>query len=269
MGLNRQEIENKLSLLCNGPASCHLPLYVFDTVTSTNQTLWELLDQGIQPPIAALAAQQTAGRGQWGRQWQSQPGGLYLSVALSPSIPAADAPHLTLASAWGIASTLRQYQIPVWLKWPNDLVLQGRKLGGIKSETRVQGEVVTQAVVGVGINWQNAVPPMGINLASFWPDSYPPSLASLEQLAAITIWGLLAGCQRYRVEGITSLLPSYLELLQSLGQSVEVEGCPGVVVGVTPRGELRVRLQSSGAATEVSLPPGAVSLGYTSTLPYR
>jgi BirA family biotin operon repressor/biotin-[acetyl-CoA-carboxylase] ligase len=240
-----------------------LKLFCFDMIDSTNQILWQLLDAGIEPPLGAIACQQTAGRGQWGRQWQSLRGGLYLSLAFNPEIPATAAPHLTLCSAWGIANSLRQQQIPVQIKWPNDLTLQGRKLGGIKTETRVKKGKIAQAVIGIGINWKNPVPAVGINLQSFWFNCLNPTISSLEMLAAITINGILNSNRRYVEEGIDSLLPSYLELLENCGQNIIVNGCPGVVVGVTNLGELRVRFQASGAATEVNLPPGTIRLGYS------
>ncbi len=260
--LNREKIDRVLSSLTNQEILSQLSLHLFETITSTNQVLWELLEEGNTTPIAAIAIQQTAGRGQWGRTWQSSPGGLYLSLAISPEIPATDAPHLTLCSAWGIASSLRHYQVPVLLKWPNDLILQQRKLGGIKSETRIQQEKITHAVIGVGINWANPVPEMGINLQEFFQASSFPTITSLEMLAAISLHGLLTGYQHYLNEGIDAILSSYLELLTSLGGSIVVEGSPGVITGVTSKGELRVRLQSPGATVEICLPPGAISLGY-------
>ena len=87
-------------------------------------------------------------------------------------------------------------------------------------------------------------------------------IASLEILAAIAIHGILSGYQRYIKQGIETLLPSYLELLPSLGRSAVVNSCPGVIVGVTPLGQLRVRLRSSGAVTEIHLQPGQINLGY-------
>ena len=145
-----------------------IPIHIFETLPSTNQTLWQLINQGATIPTLVIAERQTAGKGQWGRFWQSEPGGLYLSVALAPHLPASDFAQLTMCSAWGIATALRSYNLPVLLKWPNDLLLAGRKLGGILTETRVQQGQINKAVVGVGINWSNHIPESGINLQYFY-----------------------------------------------------------------------------------------------------
>lgn len=238
-------------------------LKIFETLPSTNQTLWDLINQVAPPGTVVIALQQQAGKGQWGRQWHSPPGGLYLSLALAPNLPAHQGAQLTMSSAWGIATALRQNGIPVGLKWPNDLVLSGRKLGGILTETRVQQEKITKAVVGVGINWVNFVPETGINLQSFLA-SRCESLISLEMLAAVTLVGLASGYVYWQREGINNLLPSYQNLLTSMGRSVEIDGRQGVVVGVGENGNLRVRLHPKGDApsSEIAIAPGTISLGY-------
>lgn len=252
MNLERTKIEAYLD-----KSSYHL--YIFDTVTSTNQIVWDLLEEGKTPPIIAIASQQTAGRGQWGRTWFSPPGGLYLSIGLKLQIAAKDAPHLTLFTAWGIANGLRSHQLPVKLKWPNDLILEGRKLGGIKSETRIQQGMITQGIIGVGINWCNQVPETGIKIQSY---QNPPQIKSLEELAAITIEGVFQGYQYYLTHGVEALLRNYLEMLDSVGRKVIIEGMTGIIVGVTNQGELKVSLQAPGAKTTIKLPPGTISLGY-------
>jgi len=248
-------------------------LHCFETLPSTNQTLWALLNQGATAGSVVIAERQTAGRGQWGRQWQSETGGLYLSVALTPNLQVVNSAQLTMCSAWGIATALRCYNIPVLLKWPNDLILVGRKLGGILTETRVQQGKITKAVVGVGINFGNRVPEPGINLQSFFKEKLYSPVFSLEMLAAIVIQGLISGYQHWSEEGIGILLPSYLKLLDSQGRQVSVNGESGVITGVKPTGELQVRLHSqqtsaedevSGPApsTEIFLKPGTINLGY-------
>lgn len=241
-----------------------IPLHLFEILPSTNQALWELLAGGATIPSVVITAQQTAGRGQWGRQWQSDLGGLYLSLALAPNLQATHSPQLTFCSAWGIATVLRNYGIPVLLKWPNDLILLGRKLGGILTETRVQKGFITQAVVGVGMNWCNNVPQTGINLQSFCQEQSSSMVTSLAMLAAIVLYGLVVGYQFSLEAGLEKLLLSYQELLYHRESQVIVDGKPGIVTGVTPTGELRVCLISGEEISEIHLEPGTISLGYSS-----
>jgi BirA family biotin operon repressor/biotin-[acetyl-CoA-carboxylase] ligase len=311
MSFDRDKYQTILLNLSNGRELLDSPLYVYDVIPSTNQILWELLDRGIQPTIAAIALQQTAGRGQWGRNWQSSLGGLYLSVALTVDLAAGESFHLTLSTVLGIVQILRDRNIPVFLKWPNDLILLKRKLGGIKCETRIRQEKIERAIIGVGINWTNPTPEVGISLRSFLMGNLgssecflrksfaygvrsdrgvgsvgrpgdeeterqgelhsPPHpvpqhselpITSLEELAAVTTYGIISGYQKYLEQGIDRLLPNYLQLLSNLGQTVKINDSLGEIVGVSTTGELIVRLRSPGASTEIALQPGQISLGY-------
>ncbi len=277
--MNQDKLERLLGKFIQQQQLSQMSCYIFETIDSTNKVIWEISSnrskreeapapippgrfEEISPLIVVIASEQTAGRGQWGRQWQSQRGGLYLSLLLETDLHSTDAAHLTLFSGWGIAQKLRNYQIPVSLKWPNDLILQNKKLGGIKIETRIQGEIVNQAVIGVGINWNNSVPEVGISLQSWFNNQQSASITSLEELAAITISGILAGYKLYSTEGIEGILPLYLELLTNIGQKITINGGTGVILGVTDKGELRVRPQSSRTEKEIVLLPGSISLGY-------
>lgn len=286
MVLNQQALEIALQTVTQQLSHSRLPglqhtgdcpIHLVDSLSSTNQTLWELLDRGTPPPTIVIAAQQTAGRGQWGRQWQSAPGGLYLSLALTTNVEACNSAQLTMCSAWGIAMALRCYGIPVLIKWHNDLLLLGYKLGGILTETRLSQGQITKAVIGVGINWSNPVPETGINLQSFLATQpMSPSVTSLEMLAAIVIQGLRSG-YHYGVEsGIENLRLSYQGLLFHQGASIQVNGHRGIIKGVTPTGDLRVSLNSAQAmdtnadttiSPEIHLKPGTMSLGYSQDAP--
>lgn len=241
-------------------------VHLFDTLPSTNQKLWQLLEQGAKPGTVVIARMQTAGQGQWGREWTSEAGGLYLSMALAPDLLAQQSYQLTLSSAWGIAMNLRDRGIPVALKWPNDLILEQRKLGGILTQTKVRQGKIALAVVGVGINWTNPVPPTGINLKSFRSNHL---ISSIEMLAAHVILGIASGYEFCLQAGIETLLDSYHQLLTSMGKQVNVDGRAGVVLGVTATGKLRVVVatKNNGEYTEKSeiyLNPGTISLGYGS-----
>jgi len=136
--------------------------------------------------------------------------------------------------------------------------------GAGRSETKVRQEKISIAVVGVGINWFNPVPATGINLQSFLGDR--KSITCQEMLAALTLQGIASGHQCLQA-GIDALLPSYHQLLTSIGKQVTVDGRTGVVVGITPQGDLRIkfdtnRISKSTENSEIYLKPGAISLGY-------
>lgn len=270
MGFDRQKFTKALDILNQKYHQQKPPIYnqtftlhFFDTLPSTNQKLWELIEQGAPPGTVVIAREQQAGKGQWGRQWYSPPGGLYLSMSLTPNLPAKQGAQLTMSTAWGIVQALRQIGIPVYLKWPNDLVISKYKLGGILTETRVQQERITKAVIGVGINWVNPVPETGINLQNVL-ENHPGLISSLEMLAALTLTGILSGYYYWQHKGVTTLLPSYEKLLNNIDSPIEVNGEQAVIVGVSENGDLRVRLNSTGDTppSEIHLPVGTISLGY-------
>ncbi len=189
---------------------------VYDSLNSTNETLWEIINQGLEQETVIIALQQTKGKGQWGRKWESHPGGLYLSMALFPHITIEDSAHITLFTVWGIVKIFRDHGVPVSIKWLNDLILNGKKLGGILTETRSQSGKINKMVIGVGINWQNYVPETGINLTLY------PHI-TLEKLAAIAIQGILLGYTQYQQIGIENILKSYLKFIYNSQQNLTIE----------------------------------------------
>jgi BirA family biotin operon repressor/biotin-[acetyl-CoA-carboxylase] ligase len=238
-------------------------LQVFEKISSTNQILRESISGKLTIPKVAIAIEQTAGKGQWGRQWESELGGLYLSVAISPGLKLECYPHLVMSTAWGIAKILRDFDLPVGLKWPNDLILEGRKLGGIKIETRTKQQQITTAIIGVGINWANKTPKVGISLQSYYRNyTTPPQIDSLEELAALTTYGIISGYRYYLNSGIEKLLTNYCSILTSIGKEIEIDRSIGTVTGVTADGKLKVQLRSPGAKAEIYFAPGEISLGY-------
>ncbi len=243
-------------------------LQLFASLGSTNQKLWQLLDNSLEDdsatPRAIAALTQTSGKGQWGKTWRSPSGGMYLSLVLDCDLALESSFHLVMASAVGITKLLREYNLPVTIKWSNDLILEGCKLGGIKIETRAVKGLIKKAIVGVGINWSNQVPEVGINLQSYYQNqtSLLPLISSLEQLTAIASVGIIQGYQNYLTLGVNHTLEQYQELLNSIGRLIKVNNCPGKVIGVNAQGQLQVLLTSPGASTEIMLNPGEFSLGY-------
>lgn len=115
--------------------------------------------------LAVVARHQRFGVGQQGRAWVSPPGGLWLSAALPwPASPLGKAP-LALAAAVGLALQLEALGLRPRIKWPNDLLIGGRKLAGVLPRLRWRGSTLRWAQVGVGLNGTNRVPGGAISLA--------------------------------------------------------------------------------------------------------
>jgi BirA family biotin operon repressor/biotin-[acetyl-CoA-carboxylase] ligase len=132
------------------PAEVH-----FKEITgSTNTDLIRLADQGAPEWTAVVAAQQEAGRGRLGRSWISPPGSsLLVSVLVRPLSPPSEAALVTLGAGACMASiALTACGIAARCKWPNDLVVAGRKLGGVLVESSVRGDHLEYAVIGTGVN---------------------------------------------------------------------------------------------------------------------
>ncbi len=132
---------------------------------STETELDRLLRGGAPAPLAVIARRQTRGHGQAGRLWCSPPGGVWLSAALPWPEQRQGSASLGLAVAVGLALQLEPLGLRPQIKWPNDLLLEGRKLAGMLPRLRWRGDRILWAQVGLGINGCNHVPPEGISLA--------------------------------------------------------------------------------------------------------
>jgi len=127
---------------------------VLERCASTNAVL---LAERLQRPALLAANEQTAGRGRRGRRWHSPPGcGALFSLGLPLARPARELSGLPIVAGVAAVRALRALgAADAALKWPNDLLLHGAKLGGILVETRAQG-AGSVAVIGIGVNWRKA-----------------------------------------------------------------------------------------------------------------
>lgn len=129
-------------------------LHLLETVPSTQTAARELAEDGAPEGTLVLAEQQLRGKGRMGRGWISPPGkGLWMSLVLRPSVPIHCAPQLTLLTAVALCRSLRRTtELPVGIKWPNDLLVDGKKISGILLESAAEDERLKYIVAGVGIS---------------------------------------------------------------------------------------------------------------------
>ena len=120
---------------------------------STNEWAKELAAYGAAEGTVAVAETQTCGRGRLGREWGSPKGGLWFSVVLRPELKPAEAVRLVFVADLAVAEVLRElYGLKAETKWPNDVLVNGRKVCGILTEMNTTGEKVNYVIVGVGVN---------------------------------------------------------------------------------------------------------------------
>lgn len=149
-----------------GPAA-FWRLHSFETLGSTSDLCRDLARQGEPEGYAVMARRQTAGRGSRGRDWVSAPGNLFLSCLLRPADRPRDAGLWALLAGVAVAECLASADVK--LKWPNDILHRGAKLGGILVETELRtNAVLDYLVIGIGLNLGSA------------PDLADRSVASLD-----------------------------------------------------------------------------------------
>ncbi|QVL37331.1 biotin--[acetyl-CoA-carboxylase] ligase [Aminirod propionatiphilus] len=130
------------------------PVLLWESLPSTQEVLKQMARNGTPAGALCLAEEQTLGRGRRGRVWSSPPrGGLYFSLLSRPRLLPSKIQLLNLAAGLSVSRSLQQlFGIPCQLKWPNDILWQGKKLCGILSETACEADRVHYAVTGIGIN---------------------------------------------------------------------------------------------------------------------
>ncbi len=163
------------------------PFRYFEEIGSTNTEALTWAEEGAPEGALAVANHQTAGRGRWGRNWLSAPGSLLqFSLVLRPDLPVERLGLLTTALGVACADAIEELaKIPTGIKWPNDVVVRGRKLAGILVESKLAGTKLDVAIAGVGINvgWpRDEVPDEIAETATsiaIESDASPPSRAEL------------------------------------------------------------------------------------------
>ena len=137
----------------------------FDQIDSTNIKAKELAEQGYPSGTLVVADKQVAGRGRRGRNWDSPSGtGIFMTLMLKPEINPNNASMLTLVAALAVAEAIKDVTgLDARIKWPNDIVINGKKICGILTEMSAQFDYINPIVIGIGINVHNEAFPEEIS----------------------------------------------------------------------------------------------------------
>jgi len=193
-----------------------------DSIDNTNDRARELAADG-ESEIAVVAGEQTGARGRLGREWNAPSGGIYLSLVCRPDLPPARAPVYTLAAAVATAEALREVGVDAGIKWPNDVLVDGRKLVGILTEMEGEADRVSWIVVGIGIN------------ANVDRDAVPEGATTVRERVGDVDRAALTRAVMERFHGLVAtpeeVLPAWRAAAVTLGRRVRVETADGDVVG--------------------------------------
>lgn len=232
----------------------------FDTIDSTNTKAQELAEKGYPSGTLVVADKQESGKGRRGRSWISPSGtGIFMTLMIKPDINPNNASMLTLVAALAVAKAITSVTgEEALIKWPNDIVVNGKKVCGILTEMNAQFDYINHIVVGIGINVHN--------------ESFPEEISQMASSLMIEAGGkrfhraqIIAETMSYfeqyydtflKTQDLSALVREYDELLVNRNKSVRVldpkEPFDGKAMGITPKGELIVdtwesrKLVSSG-----------------------
>lgn len=166
----------------------------YETTNSTNDVAKDLALKGLQEGTLVVAEKQHKGRGRLGHSWSSPPGGIWFSLLLRPSLPVRTAPRFAIWTAVAVAQTVKELTgLALQIKWPNDLMIGGRKAGGILVEMAAEIGCIDYLVIGVGLN------------ANFKVEQLPPEL----QTSATTLLDCL-GWKVNRAQLIAALAANFI-----------------------------------------------------------
>ena len=260
--LSKEEILNKIRSQRIGR-----DLYYYASTDSTNTRIRLLAEEGAGDGTLAVADMQTAGRGRRGRTWISPSGmNIYMSLLLKPEIEVNQAPMVTLVMALAIAKGITQTTgLEAKIKWPNDIVVNGRKVCGILTEMNLEADYIRSVIVGIGINVNEA------SLEDFEEDirttasSLRIECGEIVNRAELIANSMLAFEEYYECflkdRSLASLKDEYDSHLISVGKTVRVldpKGeYEGISKGISENGELIVEL---GDGTITNVYAGEVSV---------
>lgn len=241
-------------------------LYYRDAVDSTNSEAERLLDKSATAPFAVLSAQQEKGRGRQGKHWVSEPNGnLYLSLAIRPDFEPSIVAPLSLWAGIRVAESLSEKfsSLTPQLKWPNDLWINQKKVGGILIEARIDSQSIRDLVIGLGLNLRDKPNFPNEKAAGVEPTSLGAELNAdfdCNDLVVAIIDALLGAYRQVTINGRGDLPSRWARFDALKGKKISFtkagEHRTGVATGVSPDGSLIVNLGDSSErlhSGEVSL----------------
>ncbi len=198
-------------------------IHYFKETESTNILARDMAGS-VEEGTVVIAESQTGGRGRMGRKWISPEGGIWLSVILKPKMQPLHAPRITLLAGVAVAKTIRSYGLPAKIKWPNDVLINGKKVCGILTEIGAEMDSIQYVVVGVGID-------ANVDTETF-PEEFRDTSTSLKnelgydinrvEFVQELLIELEALYLKFQNEGFTSIIEEWRMMSATIGEWVKI-----------------------------------------------
>jgi BirA family biotin operon repressor/biotin-[acetyl-CoA-carboxylase] ligase len=202
-------------------------IHYFPEIGSTMDAARELAKRGAVEGTIVIAEAQIRGRGRLSREWLSPEGGIYFTLVLRPRISPAYAPRINLMASVAVAATIRKlFGLKAELKWPNDVLIEGRKVCGILAEIDAEMDVVNFVNVGIGINANTSIPQFEKTVTSL-KDMLGKEISRKEFLSAL----LMEIERRQPLLMKADLLEEWKKLSVTLNKDVRIVAPGEVIVG--------------------------------------
>lgn len=225
-------------------------ILIFDEVKSTNDLTMEFAAKGSKEGLVVVAESQHHGKGRLGRQWISPKGvNIYASFLLRPEIPPVNAPVLTMmASLAAVEAISNTTGLDARIKWPNDILVNQKKISGILTEMNAEEEKINYVVIGIGINvnMKNEDFPENIRIpATSVMDSLGRKFDRSKLLCSL-IESMDSNYEYLRKKGVMSVMSKWRPLCITLNKMIKVTSAGGAITGVaedvTKEGGLVIRI---------------------------
>lgn len=224
---------------------------IFKECDSTNNYAKAMQTQ-IDSDYIIVAPQQSSGRGRLDRKFASRIGGAYMTLAYRPcALTPVDSLNLVLLSGVAVSLTLEKYGIKPQIKWPNDVLVDGKKICGILLESTLNAEYLDRIFLGIGINMYNDISELG-DIATSFEKLGIANIKREDVLRDLTL-ELLKLIGEFCLDGFDNLRKEYIARSCSIGKDVSIKTNNGIIngkaVGIADRGYLLVN--NDGVIAEV------------------
>jgi len=231
-------------------------IYFFKEVDSTNLVAKKLANEGAAEGTIVIAGKQRRGKGSRGKKWISPSGGVWMTIILRPDVEPNKAPQLTLVTGVAVAETLiQELGLDVEIKWPNDILIDNKKVSGILTEVKTNIIGVEYVLVGIGIDLNIDIPPELRDTATSLQAELEREIRGAELIQKF-LQNFEDNYNEFKADNFPYILNKWRRLSGTVGKYVELRRKGGVIrgeaIGISKNGRLVLEMDNGNLRKVIS-----------------